>query len=332
MKSAKVLFIGGEKSGLEAIKLAFKKDVLPHLAFSARTQAEAKKLVAAGEFDVVVIGYAPGDKAAVASLAQVKDGPLLVVCENDALSGAVKEIKTSPFLFIIKDKSGAYVKQTLRVIDHIVSCGNDREENRILEQVVADINDIVYVVNTDDTIRFVNKAFLKAFGYSEEEALKMHASDLWVEELQNSEVKKLMDALPRREAYGRRKDGTEFPASLSRSPIKGCDDRDAYIAVVAHDISEHKRSIDQFKNAVEEFNRLSNAMEQTASSVMITNKDGVIEYVNAGFEKLTGFTRAEILGKTPRVMKSGKHDQGFYQALWKKLLSGEAFRGVFINS
>jgi PAS domain S-box-containing protein len=72
-------------------------------------------------------------------------------------------------------------------------------------------------------------------------------------------------------------------------------------------------------------------MEQTADSVMLTDKQGTIEYVNPAFEATSGYTRAEALGGTPRILKSGLHDAEFYSQLWARLMEGQSFRGMIIN-
>jgi diguanylate cyclase (GGDEF)-like protein/PAS domain S-box-containing protein len=77
--------------------------------------------------------------------------------------------------------------------------------------------------------------------------------------------------------------------------------------------------------------KLSSALEQTADSVVITNRQGIIEYVNPGFEKTTGYSRAEALGQTPRLVKSDKQGAGFYKKLWDTILAGEVFSEVFVN-
>lgn len=77
--------------------------------------------------------------------------------------------------------------------------------------------------------------------------------------------------------------------------------------------------------------QLCNAVEQTADSVVITNTRGTIEYVNPAFEKTTGYSAAEALGQTPRILKSGKHDREFYRELWSRLTAGETFRGTIVN-
>jgi PAS domain S-box-containing protein len=91
------------------------------------------------------------------------------------------------------------------------------------------------------------------------------------------------------------------------------------------------RTRDEHRRAEEKLKRLFSAVEQTADIVIITNKEGVIEYVNPAFEKVTGYTKTEVAGQTPRILKSGKHDKKFYENLWKTVLSGQVFREILIN-
>ena len=83
--------------------------------------------------------------------------------------------------------------------------------------------------------------------------------------------------------------------------------------------------------AGERIAQLSSAVEQTGDSVFITDREGRIEYVNPAFERICGFTLDEVRGKTPRVLKSGVHDQAFYERLWNALLAGEIYRAVVVN-
>ena len=73
------------------------------------------------------------------------------------------------------------------------------------------------------------------------------------------------------------------------------------------------------------------AVEQAGYAVVITDSDGAIEYVNPAFEAQTGFTRAEVLGQNPRILKSGKHEQALYEQLWETVLSGEVWEAEVIN-
>ena len=73
------------------------------------------------------------------------------------------------------------------------------------------------------------------------------------------------------------------------------------------------------------------ALNSAANSIVITDRNGAIEWVNAAFTKLTGYTAAEALGQNPRVLKSGKHDDQFYGHMWRTAVSGSVWRGEVIN-
>ncbi len=91
-------------------------------------------------------------------------------------------------------------------------------------------------------------------------------------------------------------------------------------------------SLQQEQQSVEEsLRKLSRAVEQSADTVLVTDRRGVIEYVNPAFEALTGYGREEVRGATPRILKSGEQAPETYQAMWKTLLAGNAYRGILVN-
>ncbi len=73
------------------------------------------------------------------------------------------------------------------------------------------------------------------------------------------------------------------------------------------------------------------AVESSGESIVLTNLDGVITYVNPTFTEVTGYTPAEAIGQTPRLWKSGKHSKDFYQQMWRTILSGQKWSGELIN-
>ena len=77
--------------------------------------------------------------------------------------------------------------------------------------------------------------------------------------------------------------------------------------------------------------RLQQVVEQTADIVMITDVQGCIEYVNPAFERITGYTRSEALGKRPHLLRSGKQDDAFYARMWQTISQGKPFHETFIN-
>jgi len=104
----------------------------------------------------------------------------------------------------------------------------------------------------------------------------------------------------------------------------GSDERPSRVLVSLSDITERKR-------AEEERQRLATAIEQAAESIVITDRKGLIQYVNPAFEKISGYSRAEAEGRTPRFLKSGKHGPEFYHQMWSKLTAGEVWQGRLVN-
>ncbi len=77
--------------------------------------------------------------------------------------------------------------------------------------------------------------------------------------------------------------------------------------------------------------KLSRALQESGDTVLITDKQGKIEYVNHAFEMQTGFSSEEVIGKNPSLLHSGEHPQPFYEQLWETILCGDTYRGVIVN-
>ena len=76
---------------------------------------------------------------------------------------------------------------------------------------------------------------------------------------------------------------------------------------------------------------LAIAIEHTAEAIVITNRDGVIEYVNPAFETITGYTQRDAIGSKPSILKSDKHPRSFYEKMWETITSGKVWHGEIIN-
>jgi PAS domain S-box-containing protein/diguanylate cyclase (GGDEF)-like protein len=108
------------------------------------------------------------------------------------------------------------------------------------------------------------------------------------------------------------------------TPVHDKDGNINRIAVIAEDITERKRM-------QQELQKMFRVLEQTADSVMVTDREGIIEYVNPSFENISGYNRNELLGCKPSVLKSGFQDDHFYTRVWKTLKAGMPFSDIFIN-
>ena len=99
---------------------------------------------------------------------------------------------------------------------------------------------------------------------------------------------------------------------------------DTQIIVFVRDISARKQT-------ELERGRLATAVEQAAECTIMTDITGAIQYVNPAFERITGYRRDEVLGKNPRILKSGQQSASYFSRLWSRLSQGVPWSGRFIN-
>lgn len=107
-------------------------------------------------------------------------------------------------------------------------------------------------------------------------------------------------------------------------PVRGQDGQVEGLVLSLVDVTERVRA--EAKNR-----QLSRIVEQTADTVVVTDCDGMIEYVNPAFEQRTGYTLQEVFDRKPNILKSGLHDDSFYRELWGTILSGDVFQSEIAN-
>lgn len=93
----------------------------------------------------------------------------------------------------------------------------------------------------------------------------------------------------------------------------------------------HALDITERKQAELERERLLSAIQQTSEAIIITDTGGTIQYVNPAFEKTSGYSHDEVIGKNPRILKSGEHDKRFYRNLWRTISKGKTWEGRIVN-
>ena len=202
-----------------------------------------------------------------------------------------------------------------------------REKEAHFAAVLNSVTDAIILVDSTHRIRLFNRAAERVFRLPAPDAIGQPAERF----LSNHFRSALRSLSPGHSTVGQcvgrpvagvRANGEEFPMEASVVPAQG--NGEALYAVVLRDMTERQRSEGALR-------RLARVVEEVAESVFITDREGRIEYVNPAFERQTGYTRAEAVNRTPAIVKSGKHDQAFYENLWRTILSGEPFRAVFTN-
>lgn len=179
------------------------------------------------------------------------------------------------------------------------------------------------MITSDNTILDANRTFCETFGYKLEELTGLDIRNLIAPEFVETTISQRRSG--REETYESlflSRDGRDIPVHLKTKLIP-------YPEIAARITSV--RDISKTIKAQEVQKRLATAIEQAMETVIITDSEGIIQYVNPVSERITGYASKELIGKTPGLMKSGKHDSAFYRELWDTIKSGNTWSGRLIN-
>ncbi|MFZ5630311.1 MAG: sensor domain-containing protein [Spirochaetota bacterium] len=210
----------------------------------------------------------------------------------------------------------------------IVADMTEQERARAAEanlgKIIEESLNEIYVVDSESLrFRYANKSAQANIGYSMEELLTMSPLDIIPDGDKAKilgEIKALNEGQTPNltlQAMHQRKDKTLYDVE-ARVQLTNFQGKPALVASVL-DITE--RMIAQ-----EQVNKLLKVVEHSPNSIFITDLDGRIEYANEKFEQLNGFTRADYLGKTPAILRSGEMPGSFYNELWDNLKNGRDWR------
>lgn len=109
-----------------------------------------------------------------------------------------------------------------------------------------------------------------------------------------------------------------------KAPLFHPDGRRKALVVIGRDITTRKKNEDSLR-------KLSQAVEQSPVSIVITDTEGDIEFINPQFTRLTGYSAEEVLGKNPRILKTGKNPPDVYTQLWRAVSNGKVWEGELWN-
>jgi diguanylate cyclase (GGDEF)-like protein/PAS domain S-box-containing protein len=211
---------------------------------------------------------------------------------------------------------------------------NNHFPSHILEQAIYQAFSAVVI--TDDglgddghVIVYANPAFCKMTGYTLEELLGKNPRMLQGELTDQDVITKMRQSLQdgaffEDSTINYRKDGQPYEVSWNISPVYSEDGCISHFVSVMQDVTVLNSSIRKAK-------LFKNALNANQDAVMITDKEGQIEYCNNSFEIMTGYFSENIIGTTPNFLKSGLHDNEYYHDMWQTLSKGQSFQATFIN-
>jgi diguanylate cyclase (GGDEF)-like protein/PAS domain S-box-containing protein len=203
------------------------------------------------------------------------------------------------------------------------------ETLRKLASIVELSEDAITVINTDGVITSWNPAAERMYGHTRAEAIGRDLS-LIVPPERKAEKHAIIErvvggrAIKTLETQRLTKAGHLIDVSLSATAIEDGSGRIAGVATISRDITLRKRSEEQLRLQ-------STALESAANGIVITDRVGIIIWVNDAVTTMTGYSREELLGKNSRVLKSGNQPESYYADLWSTISSGKVWHGEVVN-
>jgi diguanylate cyclase (GGDEF)-like protein/PAS domain S-box-containing protein len=199
-----------------------------------------------------------------------------------------------------------------------------RLQGRQLQAILDQVPAAVYLKDLGGRYLMVNRFFEKFVSKSHSEIIGMRAHDLLPKEQADS-----FSALDKKVlATGRSiqsdniadQRGQSYLFHSIKFPLLNSDGHPYAICSIASDVTEQRK-------AEERLHKLSHAVEQSPNYILITGLDATIEYVNTAYLKRTGYRLDEIVGKTPRILRSDKTPAARYEELWARVRGGEVWSG-----
>jgi len=279
---------------------------------------------------------------------------------NNSLIQEIEELKTE-----LKERTGALELANAELKQEIAKHLQTEEALLITQFSVDHAADIIFWIDSDGKFIYANEEAYNALGYSREEllALKLYevelnfSADIWKDYW---EVNRDLGSVMLETKY-RRKDNTTFPVEILENYFNFKNKE--YLCFSVRDISERKQTeielkqhrdhleelvakrtedwarlnnqleqdIAKRKKVTEKLRQFSRVVEQSGNTIVITDLNGTIEFVNPAFSSKTGYSYAEAIGQNPRILKSGYQHNDFYEELWNTITSGKVWQGEMLN-
>jgi len=212
------------------------------------------------------------------------------------------------------------------ISDRLRSQAALRESEQRFRELFAASPDAIFVESLNGIVLDVNPAACALHGMTHDQLVGRSVLELVPPEYREGVAD---DYLKLTSGEWNKAEGFSLHADGRRIPVEIKVGRTRYGAEPA--LLLHVRDITERVRAEELHRRLATAVEQAVEGILITDAQGTIQYVNPAVEAMTGYRREELIGQTPRIFKSGKHDDEFYRELWQTLTRGQVWRGFLFN-
>jgi PAS domain S-box-containing protein len=198
-------------------------------------------------------------------------------------------------------------------------------------QTLEEIGLVALMVDTQGRLTFCNHYLLELTGWRRDEVIGRRWTEQFVPDEQRADIDKVFRRLsaagefpPHFEGEICTRNGQRRLITWNNSISTGPDGRIIGLTGIGEDVTERRQVEEQVR-------KLSQAVEHSPAIVVITDREGRIEYTNRKFTEVTGYSFEEVVGANPRLLKSGETSETDYRELWEALSHGGEWRGEFHN-
>lgn len=240
-KKYKILLVEDDKLDQMAFKRLVKEEQLPYDCTIVGSVCEAQSKLGSEQFDVVIADYSLGDGTALDVLDSAKNTPVILVTGVGDEETAIKTWRAGVYDYLIKDVERSYLRAVPVSVKNVIKHKETEAKAQLLSDAIMCTDDSVYITDMENKIIFVNKAFCTTYGYKEEDVIGEDANILWMEKPQGGSTRSVFQIVKSAWEVGfyhKRKDGSLFPVSLSRSIIRDAGGKEVAVVGVARDISD----------------------------------------------------------------------------------------------
>ncbi len=225
--------------------------------------------------------------------------------------------------------------------DHVlirVEKGMEGIENNLVNLLLDSISSPIIVTDLHDKVLDFNEGFTKIIGVKNDvENIEAVAQEAWIRMLKHEEgaLKKIYNESKTKLLETKKNVG--FVMNIPITGISGGRELSVELSILMDNTGEPMGVVTKFAElqgkatSDQELLKVQHVIEQSPASIVITDTDANITYVNPKFTEVTGFTKAEVLGKNPRILQSGQTPQSVYKGLWENITNNKEWKGELIN-
>ena len=293
------------------------------------------ELLTKKDYDLLILDYQLPDMSAREVLTKLDEYiPFIIITGRGDESTAVEMMKLGALDYLTKrpdfiDLLVQVVKKTMQDLNKKIELEKAyqklKTERETKNKIIQTTIDGFFILNKKGKFIEVNNSLLEMTDYQENELLQLNLFELDIRnssQLEKHLSKILSEGQERFETKFETKSDKVIDVEISATVIQ--EQQEIRIVGFVRNITFRNQTLEELK-------KLNQAVEQSSSIILITDKEGQIEYVNPQFEEVTGYNLSEVKGENPRILKSGQVSEEEYQKLWDKISSGQEWRGEFYN-